>query len=95
MQLMSEEMGRMAQLVRSGKLEDSVGDVYGHILDIEGAAPVHSALVLPSRSDGDAVGGDAVGVPQHVLGESVLGPAWRDHAVLRYIHAAGTRVIYF
>lgn len=92
MQLIHEEMAYMAQLVGARKLQDSVEDIYGYILNTEGAAPVHSNLVLPSKTDGDAIGDDANSIPQHMLGDAVLGPAWRDHAVLRYVHAPGSRV---
>eukprot|EP00892_Ulva_mutabilis_P002282 jgi/Ulvmu1/12054/UM083_0067.1 len=92
MQLVFDEMGYMAQLVHSGKIQDSVKDVYGHILEAEGAAPAHSDLVL-SSSDADALEHDATAnsIPNYVLGDSILGPSLRDHAVLQYLHTPGTR----
>lgn len=94
MQLVYEEIGHIAELVNSGKIQDSVQDILGHILEAEGAAPVHSSLVLPTKNDGDSIGDDlkANSIPQHVLWDTVLGPQSVDHSTLQYLHAAGTRV---
>lgn len=93
MQLIHEEIGNMAYLVRAGMLQDSVEDVYGYILDREGAAPVHSDLVL-SSSDADDIEDDAKAdsIPQIVLSDTVLGSDMCDHAMLQYLHTPGSRV---
>jgi hypothetical protein len=88
------ELQELQGKIEEEELKDSVVDIYGHYLATEGAAPAYSSFVLKPSTNGPRLEGAEVveSVPQHILGEDVLGQDLQYAASLKYVHAPGTRV---
>jgi hypothetical protein len=87
------ELDSIQRKIHRKELTDSVRDIYGHILQQDGSAPVHSDLILSagSQDEGLKAAGLSSAIPQISLTSDELSPASLRY-FLPYIHAPGSRV---